>query len=84
MTSALFSRALGFIGPQALQKAETSRRLTSLQAAPGIRFDGSSDGVAPPKAQRNGVGEGDELGGGAIWAHKAGVNCLAIDRFEGR
>ncbi len=80
MTSNLFGRALGSISPQALQKAETSRLLASLQAAPGIRFDGS-DGAPPTKAQRNGEEE-DGLGG--VWAHKAGVNCLAIDRFEGR
>lgn len=80
MTSNLFGRALGSISPHALQKAETSRLLSSLQAAPSIRFDGS-DGAAPTKAQHNGDGK-DELGG--MWAHKAGVNCLAIDRFEGR
>ncbi len=80
MTSNLFGRALGSISPQALQKAETSRLLSALQAAPGIRFDGS-DGAASTKAQRHGEGD-DGLGG--VWAHKAGVNCLAIDRFEGR
>ena len=80
MTSNLFARALGSISPYALQKAETSRLLSSLQPAPGIRFDGS-DGVAEIKAQHDGD-EKDELGG--VWAHKAGVNCLAIDRFEGR
>lgn len=80
MTSNLFSRALGFISPQALQKAETSHLLSSLQAAPRVRFDGS-DVAASAKEQRNGDGE-DDLGG--IWAHRAGVNCLAIDRFEGR
>ena len=80
MTSDLFARALGFISPQAFQKAETSRLLSALQAAPGVRFD-SSDGAAPRRmpSKRDG---GDELGG--TWAHRAGVNCLAIDRFEGR
>ena len=80
MTLNLFGRALGSLSPHALQKAETSRLLSSLQAAPGIRFDGS-DGVAPIKAEHNGDEE-NELGG--IWAHKSGVNCLTIDKFEGR
>ena len=80
MTSNIFGRALGSISPQALQKAETSRLLDSLQAAPGIRFD-SSDAPTPSRAQGSRDG-GDELGG--TWAHRAGVNCLAIDRFEGR
>ena len=82
MTSNLFGRALGSISPQALQKAETARLLNSLQAAPGVRFDGS-DGAAPVRPQQRTRDEEDDLGGG-IWAHKAGVNCLAIDRFEGR
>ncbi len=80
MTSNLFGRALGYVSPQALQRAETSRLLDSLEAAPSVRFDGS-DGAASTKAQRTGDGEAES---GGIWAHKAGVNSLAIDRFEGR
>ena len=83
MTSNLFGRALGTISPQALQKAETSRLLSSLQAAPGIRFDGSSDGAAPASAQQHPNGDGED-GSDGVWAHKAGVNSLAIDKFEGR
>ena len=83
MTSNLFGRALGTISPQALQKAETSRLLSSLQAAPGIRFDGSSDGATPASAQQHRNGD-EEDGSGGVWAHKAGVNSLAIDKFEGR
>lgn len=81
MTSNLFGRALGSISPQTLQKAETSRLLHSLQAAPSIRFDGS-DGAAPARAQRRSGDEEDRPD--SIWAHRAGVNSLAIDRFEGR
>ena len=82
MTSNLFRRALGTISPQALQRAETSRLLNSLQAAPGVRFDGS-DGAPPASAQqhRNGA---EEDASGEVWAHKTGVNSLAIDKFEGR
>lgn len=81
MTSNLFGRALGSISPQALQKAETSRLLHSLQAASSVRFDGS-DGAAPARAQPRSEDEEARLDG--IWAHRAGVNSLAIDRFEGR
>ena len=80
MTSNLFSRALGSISPQALQKAETSRLLGSLQAAPSTRFDGS-DGTAQTKTQH--IGDKEEVVDD-VWAHRSGVNCLAIDRFEGR
>ena len=83
MTSNLFGRALGTISPQALQRAETSRLLSSLQAAPGIRFDGS-DGSTPASAQRQDRNGDEEDGSGGVWAHKAGVNSLAIDKFEGR
>ena len=84
MTSNLFGRALGTISPQALQRAETSRLLSSLQAAPGIRFDGGDDGAAPASAQRQDRNGDEEDGPGGVWAHKAGVNSLAIDKFEGR
>jgi DNA excision repair protein ERCC-8 len=80
MTSNLFGRALGIISPQALQKAETSRLLHSLQAAPGIKFDGSDGPLQGPSSRDEGE-EGQEE---TMWAHKAGVNCITIDRFEGR
>ena len=73
----LLGRALGTISAQALQRAETSRLLHSIQAAPGIRFDGS-DAPAQAASSRDVEEERD------VWAHQAGVNCLTIDRFEGR
>ena len=74
----LLGRALGTISAQALQRAETSRLLHSIQAAPGIRFDGSD---APAQATSSRDVEDDERD---VWAHLAGVNCITIDRFEGR
>ena len=73
----LLGRALGTISPQALQRAETSRLLHSIQVAPGVKFDGS-DAPAQAASSRDGDDERD------VWAHQAGVNCLTIDRFEGR
>lgn len=80
MTSNLFGRSLGILSPQVLQRAETSRLLLALEAAPGVKFD-SIDGSAQQqnKREKNAV-EKEEI----VWAHRAGVNCLAIDRFEGR
>jgi hypothetical protein len=80
MTSNLFGRALGTVSPRALQQAETSRLLHSLQAAPEISVDGS-DGSVLQQESENADEEGQMQG---IWAHRAGVNCLTIDRFEGR
>ena len=81
MTSNLFGRALGAISPQALQRAETSNLLNALQAAPGIRFDGSE---RPTQGQQNDQNFSNDRKEDATWAHRAGVNCLTIDRFEGR
>ena len=80
MTSNLLGRALGIVSPQALQQAETSRLLHSLQAAPGIRFNGG-DGAAAEASSQNVGDEGEQKD---TWAHRAGVNCLTVDRFEGR
>lgn len=79
MTFNLLGRALGSVSPQALQQAEASRLLHSLQFAPGIEFDGS-DGPPISGSARGSEGGGEE----ACLAHKAGVNCLTIDPFEGR
>lgn len=80
MTSNLFGRALGIVSPQALQKAEMSRLLHALQAAPGIRFEGS-DGPEQETGSESDDAEREEK---VVWAHRAGVNCITIDRFEGR
>ncbi len=73
----LLGRALGTISAQVLQRAETSRLLHSIQAAPGVRFDGN-DAPAEHSSNEDVEDQGD------VWAHPAGVNCLTIDRFEGR
>ncbi len=78
MTLNLLGRALGSVSSQALQQPEISRLLHSLQLAPDIRFDGGDE---PPVSGRAGSGDAGEE---AAWAHKAGVNCLSIDSFEGR
>ncbi|KAL9602402.1 MAG: hypothetical protein Q9219_001825 [cf. Caloplaca sp. 3 TL-2023] len=74
MNSLLLGRALGTASPEVLQRAETSRRLHSVQAARDIHFDGREAGA-----------QGQEIGDvGGLRAHHAGVNSIAIDRFEGR
>lgn len=80
MTSNLFGRSLGILSPQILQRAETSRLLLALEAAPGVRFD-STDGSAQQHNKREKIEVNKEE---SVWAHRAGVNSLAIDRFEGR
>lgn len=77
MDSQLLGRALGTAGPEALQRAELSRRLDAIQAAPDIRFDGREEHGAVTQGQHNGLAS-------ELSAHYAGVNYIAIDRFEGR
>lgn len=77
MISYLFGRALGTFSPEALRRAESSRLLHAIDAAPVVRFDGSDGPVA-----FSGGGEGG--GRNDLWAHKAGVNCITVDKFEGR
>lgn len=76
MNSHLFGRALGSISPQAFQRAETTRLLHALTLAPGIKFDGRQAGDQDAVPAQGAPEE--------IWAHRAGTNCLVIDRFEGR
>lgn len=77
MNSYLFGRALGTFSPQALQRAESSRLLHALEAAPAVRFDGRDSSAAT-------TGISDGGGSDNIWAHKAGLNSITIDKFEGR
>ena len=77
MNSYLFGRALGTFSPAALQRAELYRLLHALEAAPAVRFDGSDSSSA--SIEPGGGGRGNYL-----WAHKAGLNCITIDKFEGK
>ena len=80
MNANLLGRAFGTIGPQALQRDETSHLLHSLHSAREIKFDGS-EGPLHGQAGRVRDGAQEEV---TVWAHRAGVNCLSIDPFEGR
>ncbi|KAI4199722.1 MAG: hypothetical protein LQ348_001839 [Seirophora lacunosa] len=81
MNSQLLGRALGTAGPEALQRAELTRRLHAIQAAPRVLFDGRNGQYAA--ATERAIESGDDAGV-STRAHRAGVNCIAIDRFEGR
>jgi DNA excision repair protein ERCC-8 len=81
MNSYLLNRALGSVTPNTFHVAQTSRLVHHLEPAPGIRF--SSRKPAPPQDDATAFDqELDPIG--EVFAHKSGVNCLAIDQFEGR
>ncbi|KAK4951912.1 hypothetical protein LTR10_009832 [Elasticomyces elasticus] len=73
MNAFLLSRQLGSTSPQALTNAHNHRLLQALQLAPNVHFSL----VAPDE------NEDQDLAGSCV-AHAAGVNSIAIDRFEGR
>ena len=85
MNSYLLNRALGSVSPNAFHVAQTTRLVHNLEPAPGIRFSSrraapeaqSQDDLAPLDDEEPATAEN-------VFAHKSGVNCLAIDQFEGR
>ena len=74
MNSFLLNRQLGTIAPEVLVRAQHERLLTALQPAPHISFALQQSAERP----RNDSPRTVDL------AHAAGVNSIAIDRFEGR
>lgn len=86
MNELLFERAAGNLGPNAFARLETNRLLRSFRPAPHLRFDGGHKGSATSVK----VGETSSSAlasqgqDGDIWAHQAGVNALALERFDGR
>lgn len=82
MNSFLLSRALGSVTPHDFHVAQTTRLVHLLEPAPGIRF--SSRRVTADRPH-DGTSELDvDFEPEEVFAHKSGVNCLAIDQFEGR
>lgn len=85
MNQLLFERATGGLGPNAFAKLEITRLLRSFQPAPQLRFDGGEKGAAVDSGQ--GSSDPANLNDDNkkdIWAHQAGVNALALERFDGR
>ncbi|OIW28887.1 WD40 repeat-like protein [Coniochaeta ligniaria NRRL 30616] len=78
MNELLFERSTGNLGPNAFARLQTTQLLRSFRPAPHFRFDGGETGIAADHE--------DDEGEPAVslWAHQAGVNALALDRFDGR
>lgn len=91
LTTELLTRSFGLTSSTSTAPAQIHRQLLALQPAPRIRYDGqeANNATTPSRA----IAEQDEDydrtpgardGQDGCFAHKAGVNALAIDRFEGR
>ncbi|KAF9880738.1 hypothetical protein CkaCkLH20_01780 [Colletotrichum karsti] len=72
MQANLFARSTGELGPEAFERTITSRLVRSFAAAPQHRFNGEG-------AEIEDYGRHVDL-----WAHRIGVNALALDKFDGR
>jgi len=74
MNSFLLNRQLGSVSPQALAQAQNQHLLQALQAPYNVHFS------------QVGLGEHEVIDAAyqPPVAHAAGVNSIAIDRFEGR
>lgn len=85
MNQLLFERATGGLGANAFAKLETTRLLRSFRPAPRFRFDGGEKGAAVDNDE--GISSAANLSTdnkSNLWAHQAGVNALALERFDGR
>ena len=80
MNSFLLNRQLGAISPEAFKSAHSNRLLQSFQAAENITF--ALEAPTPIHKVTDTVQL--QPGSAKSVAHAAGVNSIAIDRFEGR
>ncbi|CAN8105779.1 unnamed protein product [Discula destructiva] len=86
MDSYLLDRELGNLTHSDLSRQVTTKLLRTFQPAPQHRFDGGHKGSAT-----SGNGEGASNTGRVnqyervdLWAHQAGVQALALERFDGK
>lgn len=79
MNSFLLNRQLASISPQALANAQNNRLLQALQNSPHVQFALERQSEHPNDGPHQKISLGP-----ASLAHAAGVNSIAIDKFEGR
>lgn len=87
MNSTLFDRELGKLGPKDFAKQVTTKLLRSFRPAPQHRFDGGHKGSATSGNGDGNSGSASQVGREErvdLWAHQAGVQALALERFGGR
>ncbi|KAF3760802.1 WD40 repeat-like protein [Cryphonectria parasitica EP155] len=87
MDKSLFERATGALGPNVFAKLETTKLVRSFRPAPHFRFDGGHKGSATTDSTARGISRSAPANheqGQDLWAHQAGVNALALERFDGR
>ncbi|KAI1381028.1 WD40 repeat-like protein [Hypoxylon crocopeplum] len=81
MNQLIFERSTGNVGPNVFARLQTTQLLNSFRPAPRFRFDGGERGTA---VRDDGDGAVTPDASSTLWAHQAGVNALALERFDGR
>ncbi|KAL2758043.1 hypothetical protein ACRALDRAFT_1080040 [Sodiomyces alcalophilus JCM 7366] len=71
MQSSLYARSIGDLRPGVLEKSTANHLIRSFVSAPHHRFDGESEHFEASDVTH-------------VWAHRVGVNALALDEFDGR
>jgi len=87
LATSLLSRSLADISPRDFARAQNNRLIHALQPAPRVRFNGDAGGSAPGKdaiRRRDREDDDSDEEGETVFAHRAGVNAITVDRFEGR
>ncbi|KAL8392512.1 hypothetical protein RB595_002631 [Gaeumannomyces hyphopodioides] len=85
MNHLLFERLVGDVDQKTFARLHTTRLLHSFHAAPHHRFDGGEQSITLYGSGAAGPSRlADENERRSIWAHKSGVNALALERFDGR
>jgi DNA excision repair protein ERCC-8 len=77
MNPSLLARSTGELSPRAFATGVTAEILRSFAPHPHHRFDGESTN------DDSNTGKDSEQPS-SIWAHRVGVNALALDKFNGR
>jgi DNA excision repair protein ERCC-8 len=81
MNELLNERAAGRLGQNAFARRICTDLLHAFRPAPRLRFDGGELGT---NIDVDESGRNYSRSGRDIWAHQAGVNALALERFDGR
>ncbi|CAK7211805.1 hypothetical protein SBRCBS47491_001244 [Sporothrix bragantina] len=86
MNELLFERAAGDLGQNALARRYCIDLLHAFRPAPQLRFDGGEQGtnIAVDESGASSSSSFSRLDGRDMWAHQAGVNAMALERFDGR
>ncbi|ERS95932.1 hypothetical protein HMPREF1624_07466 [Sporothrix schenckii ATCC 58251] len=83
MNELVNARAAGRLGQNAFARRVCADLLHTFRPAPRLRFDGGELGTNIDVDETGGPSR-DGRGGRDMWAHQAGVNALALERFDGR